>query len=135
VQGHFGDNAPPRLILAETVRRWNETWHSPRLRLSTNTDFFTDAESRLGDAIPAFEGDWGDWWVEGVGSGARPQAMVRRAQSTVTDAATLYGIAALTSPAGPTTRPPRPATAPTRCTLGVPVQRAHLGRRRPVDPR
>ncbi|WP_327394117.1 glycoside hydrolase family 38 N-terminal domain-containing protein [Streptomyces phaeochromogenes] len=103
VQGHFGDNAPPRLILAETVRRWNETWHSPRLRLSTNTDFFTDAESRLGDAIPAFEGDWGDWWVEGVGSGARPQAMVRRAQSTVTDAATLYGIAALTSPAGPTT--------------------------------
>ncbi|NEW74580.1 glycoside hydrolase family 38 N-terminal domain-containing protein [Streptomyces rhizosphaericus] len=102
VQGHFGDNAPPRLILAETVRRWNETWDSPRLRLSTNTDFFTDAEARLGDAIPAFEGDWGDWWVEGVGSGARPQAMVRRAQSTVTDAATLYGIAALASPAGPT---------------------------------
>ncbi|NIY67577.1 glycoside hydrolase family 38 N-terminal domain-containing protein [Streptomyces malaysiensis] len=103
VQGHFGDNAPPRLILAETVRRWNETWDSPRLRLSTNTDFFTDAEARLGDAIPAFEGDWGDWWVEGVGSGARPQAMVRRAQSTVTDATTLYGIAALASPAGPTT--------------------------------
>ncbi|OPF75602.1 alpha-mannosidase [Streptomyces antioxidans] len=108
VQGHFGDNAPPRLILAETVRRWNETWDSPRLRLSTNTDFFTDAEARLGDAIPAFEGDWGDWWVEGVGSGARPQAMVRRAQSTVTDAATLYGIAALASPAGPT---PELATA------------------------
>ncbi|MYU13670.1 alpha-mannosidase [Streptomyces sp. SID8361] len=103
VQGHFGDNAPPRLILAETVRRWNETWDSPRLRLSTNTDFFTDAEARLGDAIPAFEGDWGDWWVEGVGSGARPQAMVRRAQSTVTDATTLYGIAALASPAGPAT--------------------------------
>ncbi|WP_069864946.1 glycoside hydrolase family 38 N-terminal domain-containing protein [Streptomyces malaysiensis] len=103
VQGHFGDNAPPRLILAETVRRWNETWDSPRLRLSTNTDFFTDAEARLGDAIPAFEGDWGDWWVEGVGSGARPQAMVRRAQSTVTDAATLYGMAALASPAGPAT--------------------------------
>ncbi|MFD8339479.1 alpha-mannosidase [Streptomyces solisilvae] len=102
VQGHFGDNAPPRLILAETVRRWNETWDSPRLRLSTNTDFFTDAEARLGDAIPAFEGDWGDWWVEGVGSGARPQAMVRRAQSTVTDATTLYGMAALASPAGPT---------------------------------
>ncbi|MEU9971124.1 glycoside hydrolase family 38 N-terminal domain-containing protein [Streptomyces malaysiensis] len=103
VQGHFGDNAPPRLILAETVRRWNETWDSPRLRLSTNTDFFTDAEARLGDAIPAFEGDWGDWWVEGVGSGARPQAMVRRAQSTVTDATTLYGIAALASPAGAAT--------------------------------
>ncbi|GAA5014228.1 glycoside hydrolase family 38 C-terminal domain-containing protein [Actinopolymorpha pittospori] len=93
VQGHFGDNAPPRLILAENVRRWNETWASPRLRLSTNTDFFRDAEARLGDRIPAFEGDWGDWWVEGVGSGARPQAMVRRAQATVTDAESLYGLA------------------------------------------
>ncbi|MEV0838600.1 hypothetical protein AB0I55_03475 [Actinocatenispora sera] len=99
VQGHFGDNAPPRLILAETVKRWNETWDSPRLRLSTNTDFFTDAEQRLGDAIPVFEGDWGDWWVEGVGSGARPQAMVRRAQATVTSAQSLYGLAALLDPA------------------------------------
>jgi glycosyl hydrolase family 38 len=95
VQGHFGDNAPPRLILAETVRRWNETWDSPRLRLSTNTDFFTDAENRLGDRIPAYEGDWGDWWVEGVGSGARPQAMVRHAQAALTDAHTLYGMAGL----------------------------------------
>ncbi|MFI6344203.1 alpha-mannosidase [Streptomyces sp. NPDC050560] len=99
VQGHFGDNAPPRLIMAETVRRWNETWESPRLRLSTNTDFFDDAESRLGPSIPTFEGDWGDWWVEGVGSGARPQAMVRHAQATVTHAGTLYGMAALRGPA------------------------------------
>ncbi|MEV0808987.1 hypothetical protein [Micromonospora sp. NPDC050200] len=95
VQGHFGDNAPPRLILAETVRRWNETWDSPKLRLSTNTDFFADAEARLGDRIPSFEGDWGDWWVDGIGSGARPQAMVRRAQAAVTDAQSLYGMAAL----------------------------------------
>ncbi|WP_328473403.1 alpha-mannosidase [Streptomyces sp. NBC_00448] len=106
VQGHFGDNAPPRLILAETVRRWNETWAAPTLRLSTNTDFFTDAEQRLGDAVPVFEGDWGDWWVEGVGSGARPQAMVRRAQAKVADATTLYGMAALTDLAG------RAGTAP-----------------------
>ncbi|MEU8870126.1 hypothetical protein AB0D24_02990 [Streptomyces javensis] len=128
VQGHFGDNAPPRLILAETVRRWNETRDSPRLRLSTNTDFFADAEVRLGDAIPAFEGDWGDWWVEGVGSGARPRAMVRRAQSTVTDAATLYGIAALASPAGPPpTWPPPPAAAPTRCTGRCPCSTSTPG--------
>jgi hypothetical protein len=92
VQGHFGDNAPPRLILAETVKRWNETWDSPRLRLSTNTDFFDDARARLGDRIPVFEGDWGDWWVEGVGSGARPQAMVRRAQAKATDAHSLYSL-------------------------------------------
>ncbi|HEY9290494.1 MAG TPA: alpha-mannosidase [Microlunatus sp.] len=95
VQGHFGDNAPPRLILAETVRQWNETWEFPHLRLSTNTDFFTDAEQRLGDEIQTFEGDWGDWWVEGVGSGARPQAMVRQAQSSVNSSQSLYGMTSL----------------------------------------
>ena len=95
VQGHFGDNAPPRLILAETVRQWNQTWESPRLRLSTNRDFFTDAEARLGDQLQTFEGDWGDWWVEGVGSGARQQAMVRQAQASLNSSQSLYGMAGL----------------------------------------
>ncbi|NEE04206.1 glycoside hydrolase family 38 N-terminal domain-containing protein [Phytoactinopolyspora halotolerans] len=89
VQGHFSDNAPPRLIHSDIVRRWNETWAFPQLRLSTNADFFRQAEQRVGSRIPTFTGDWGDWWVEGVGSGARPQAMTRRAQALVTDAQTV----------------------------------------------
>ncbi|SDS63672.1 glycoside hydrolase family 38 N-terminal domain-containing protein [Microlunatus soli] len=101
VQGHFGDNAPPRLILAETVKQWNETWESPRIRLSTNADFFEDAEARLGDQIQTFEGDWGDWWVEGVGSGARQQAMVRQAQASVNSSQSAYGLAAAGRPAEP----------------------------------
>ncbi|QGN33199.1 alpha-mannosidase [Microlunatus sp. Gsoil 973] len=103
VQGHFGDNAPPRLILAETVRQWNQTWEYPRLRLSTNTDFFTDAEQRLGDRLQTFEGDWGDWWVEGVGSGARPQAMIRQAQASVTSSQSVYGIASALCASGSAT--------------------------------
>ncbi len=95
VQGHFGDNAPPRLIMADTVARWNETWLYPRLRLSRNEDFFRDAEERLAGQIQEFEGDWGDWWVEGVGSGARPLAMTRKAQAAVTGAQTMSGMAAL----------------------------------------
>ncbi|OEU91825.1 alpha-mannosidase [Streptomyces abyssalis] len=89
VQGKFGDNAPPRRIIADTVRRWNETWAYPQLRLSRNEDFFTDAEARLGDKIRTFEGDWTDWWVDGVGSGAHPLSMARTAQSAVADAQTL----------------------------------------------
>ncbi|RCK70225.1 alpha-mannosidase [Desertihabitans brevis] len=85
-QGWIGDNAPARLTAASIVRRWNETWEWPKLRMSTNTDFFTDAEQRLGDQLETFEGDWGDWWVEGVGSAALPQALVRGAQARVTDA-------------------------------------------------
>ncbi|MFE6553159.1 alpha-mannosidase [Streptomyces sp. NPDC057746] len=100
VQGKFGDNAPPRRIIADTVRRWNETWAYPQLRLSRNEDFFTDAESRLGDEIRTFEGDWTDWWVDGVGSGAHPLSLARTAQSVVADAQTLGTFAGVLGAAG-----------------------------------
>ncbi|MEU5683827.1 alpha-mannosidase [Streptomyces venezuelae] len=100
VQGKFGDNAPPRRVIADTVRRWNDTWAYPRLRLSRNEDFFTDAEARLGGEIRTFEGDWTDWWVDGVGSGARPLSLARTAQSTVADAQTIGTFAALLGATG-----------------------------------
>ncbi|MEV0318286.1 alpha-mannosidase [Streptomyces sp. NPDC050658] len=100
VQGKFGDNAPPRRIIADTVRRWNETWAHPRLRLSRNEDFFADAEARLGDAIQTFEGDWTDWWVDGVGSGARPLSLARTAQSVVADAQTIGTFAGILGATG-----------------------------------
>lgn len=93
IQGQFADNAPPRYIMAETVKRWNESWAYPKLRLSTNKDFFEEAESRLGDQIQTIEGDWTDWWVEGVGSGARPNSMVRNAQISAADAQTVGAVA------------------------------------------
>ena len=95
IQGQFADNAPPRYIMAETVKRWNETWEYPKLRLSTNQDFFEEAEAKLGAEIQTLEGDWTDWWVEGVGSGARPNAMVRDAQVNVADAQTVGAMASL----------------------------------------
>jgi hypothetical protein len=79
--------------MAETVKRWNESWAYPKLRLSTNKDFFEDAEQRLGSQIQTIEGDWTDWWVEGVGSGARPNAMVRNAQINAADAQTVGALA------------------------------------------
>ncbi|MFE6404943.1 glycoside hydrolase family 38 N-terminal domain-containing protein [Streptomyces alboflavus] len=100
VQGKFGDNAPPRRVIADTVRRWNETWAYPRLRLSRNEDFFLDAEARLGDEIATFEGDWTDWWVDGVGAGAQPLSLARTAQSVVADAQTVGAFASLLDATG-----------------------------------
>lgn len=95
IQGQFADNAPPRFHMASFVKQWNETWAYPKLRLSTNTDFFEDAEKRYGDQIKTYQGDWTDWWVEGVGSGARPLAMVRSAQSKVADAQSIAAVAGI----------------------------------------
>lgn len=93
VLGKFADNGPPRRIIADTVRRWNEEWAFPVLRTSRNEDFFTDAEERLGDRIETFEGDWTDWWVDGVGAGAVPLAATRDGQAALADAQTLAGYA------------------------------------------
>ncbi|MET9768089.1 glycoside hydrolase family 38 C-terminal domain-containing protein [Streptomyces sp. NPDC006415] len=91
VLGKFADNGPPRRVIADTVRRWNEEWAFPVLRTSRNEDFFTDAEERLGERLETFEGDWTDWWVDGVGAGAVPLAATRDGQAALADAQTLAG--------------------------------------------
>ncbi|WP_329454789.1 alpha-mannosidase [Streptomyces sp. NBC_01497] len=111
VLGTFADNGPPRLVAAATVRDWNETWAYPRLRLSRHEDFFADAEQRLGDGLETHEGDWNDWWADGVGAGAAPMAMNRAAQAAITDAQTLDTLATTAAaPAVPATRATEPAT-------------------------
>lgn len=95
VQGQFGDNASPNLAVSQIAREWNETFAYPRLRVSTNTEFFTEAEHRYGDELETFSGDWTDWWADGIGSAARPLGYARRAQASLPVAATLHVIADL----------------------------------------
>jgi hypothetical protein len=93
VQSVIADNAAPSPVPAEVVREWNADWAYPRLRMATNRDFFEAAEARLGDAIPTYEGDWADWWADGIGSAAREVGRARRAQSGIRTAQTLHAMA------------------------------------------
>jgi len=89
VQSAFADNAAPSAVPADIVREWNANWDFPRLRMATNRDFFEAAEARL-EEIPAYEGDWTDWWADGIGSAAREVAVARRAQRGIRTAQTLH---------------------------------------------
>jgi hypothetical protein len=80
VNGEIADNAPPSQVLSGIVQRWNQEWAYPRLRLATNREFFEAAEQELGDHLDTFEGDWTDWWADGVGSAARELGFGRSAQ-------------------------------------------------------
>ncbi|MBA3491205.1 MAG: hypothetical protein H0T55_03890, partial [Rubrobacteraceae bacterium] len=93
VQGVFSDNASPNIIPAGIVREWNEKWAYPQLRLATNSEFFTAAEEKLAEDIETYTGDWTDWWVDGIGSGARHLGFNRHAQADVRTAQTLHTIA------------------------------------------
>jgi Glycosyl hydrolases family 38 N-terminal domain/Glycosyl hydrolases family 38 C-terminal domain len=93
VQSVIADNAPPGLGPAEVVREWNARFAYPRLRLATNREFFERAEEHLGSRLQAHEGDWTDWWADGIGSGARALGFNRVAQAAVRSAQTLHALA------------------------------------------
>ncbi|GAB2962777.1 glycoside hydrolase family 38 C-terminal domain-containing protein [Nonomuraea fastidiosa] len=93
VQGAHADNAGPSIVPATIARRWNEQWAYPRLRSAVNSDFFEFVEERYHDRLAVHEGDWTDWWADGLGSGARPLGYVRRAQSALRVAETLHTLA------------------------------------------
>ena len=93
VQGEHADNAPPSLIPAEIARRWNEEWAYPQLRMATNREFFDALREEAGDRVPVFEGDWTDWWADGIGSAAREVAMGREGQRSVAVGQTLHSLA------------------------------------------
>ncbi|HEV7708229.1 MAG TPA: hypothetical protein VGP16_08545, partial [Asanoa sp.] len=101
VQGGNADNAGPSILPPSIVRAWNEAYAYPKLRMATNTEFFEEAQQRFGDKIEEHEGDWTDWWADGLGSGARPLGYARRAQHAVRHAETLHQLAGAAGEAAP----------------------------------
>ncbi|WP_329519731.1 glycoside hydrolase family 38 C-terminal domain-containing protein [Spirillospora sp. NBC_01491] len=93
VQGAHADNAGPSIVPADIALRWNRTWAYPRLRTATNAEFFEHVEEHHADRLQTHEGDWTDWWADGLGSGARPLGHVRRAQNILRSAETLHALA------------------------------------------
>ncbi|HZC26567.1 MAG TPA: hypothetical protein VE287_06055, partial [Actinopolymorphaceae bacterium] len=97
VQGHHSDNAGPSATPAAIARRWNSEWTYPHLVSATNGAFLAAAEEALGGQLAEHTGDWGDWWADGVGSGARPLGYNRRAQGILRTAETIHALADLKS--------------------------------------
>ncbi|MEQ7010458.1 hypothetical protein ABN028_30200 [Actinopolymorpha sp. B17G11] len=95
VQGRPCDNAGPSRTPAEIARRWNSEWTYPRLVCATNGSFLAAAEAEIGDQVAEHCGDWGDWWADGVGAGARPLGYNRRTQGIVRAAETVHLLADL----------------------------------------
>lgn len=66
--GEKMDNAPPSPIAVEWINKWNTENNNPRLVLAKNTEFFNELERQYGRRLPAFSGDWPDWWADGIES-------------------------------------------------------------------
>lgn len=70
VSGYFTDNACPSPLTIEFVKEYNER-HSDEIRLQMVTldEFFERLRAEEEKCpFPVYQGDWTDWWADGVGS-------------------------------------------------------------------
>ncbi|HPI72247.1 MAG TPA: glycoside hydrolase family 38 C-terminal domain-containing protein [bacterium] len=92
--GYHTDNAPPAVITSRLIRRWNELYASPKLRLATAHEFFQWIEQEKGAELPVFRVAWPDWWTDGFGSAARETAAARTTHVSLQTSETTLALAA-----------------------------------------
>jgi Glycosyl hydrolases family 38 N-terminal domain. len=80
VSGCITDNAPPNGHIAQRVAMINEK-HAGQLQIKMTTlnGFFEHVRENCAE-IPAYSGDWTDWWADGVGSTPMAVKTFREAQ-------------------------------------------------------
>ncbi|MDO5435473.1 MAG: hypothetical protein Q4G19_03795 [Clostridia bacterium] len=80
VSGIMSDNSPPNGRVAERIAKLNERFGGRViLEMTTLDPFFAKLEA-AGVTIPEYEGDFTDWWADGVGSTPAAVKMYREAQ-------------------------------------------------------
>lgn len=86
------DNGPPDDELCKKVMRWNETYESPKLIISTTSEAFSTFEAKYGGEIPVVGGDMTGYWEDGAASSASETALNRHNASALSNAATLFAM-------------------------------------------
>ncbi len=86
------DNAPLDLDLPDAVRMWNEQFASPKLTIASTREAMEGFESEYGDQLPVMQGDYTEYWTDGVGSAARETAMTRIASERMVQAEALWAM-------------------------------------------
>jgi hypothetical protein len=86
VSGTYSDNAPPNRSLSDFVRSWNRRWHSPRIRLTTTTEWFKRLRKEIGKELPVYRQAWPDYWADGLASAPYETGLARRARHTIAGA-------------------------------------------------
>ncbi len=80
VSGLITDNSPPNGAIVDYIREWNEKYGDEiELEMTTLSPFFERVKQE-GDSIPEYEGDWPDWWSDGIASTPLYTQLFREAQ-------------------------------------------------------
>ncbi|HET9276872.1 MAG TPA: hypothetical protein VFN95_01760, partial [Flavitalea sp.] len=79
--GYFTDNSPPSTISSELIKKWNEKYEYPKLKLSVVSEFLEYVEKNHGTQLPVYRSAWLDWWTDGFASVSRETSEIRKVQN------------------------------------------------------
>ncbi len=88
----MADNTPIDADLPEAVKSWNEEYAYPRLVIASSTDIMSAFEKRYGDIIPSFQGDFTEYWIDGLGSAAKETSMNRHSKERLIQSDILWSM-------------------------------------------
>jgi alpha-mannosidase len=83
------DNGPTDPTLSQAVKEWNEKYVTPKVKIMTVSESFSEFEKRYGDQIPSVSGAFTGYWEDGAASSALETSMNRKAALNLTSAATI----------------------------------------------
>ena len=86
------DNGPPHADLPDIIKRWNETYSTPKMYIATTSEAFAAFENKYGKELPSYKGDLTPYWEDGAASSAYESAITRQAAERLTQAQTLWVI-------------------------------------------
>ncbi len=79
VSGLNTDNAPPSAAVADRIARWNLA-HGDSVRLEmVSPEELAEIVDKI-EEMPVYQGDWPDWWADGVAGDPEAVALFRYAQ-------------------------------------------------------
>jgi hypothetical protein len=80
LHGAYWDNALLDERLPKVVQQWNDKYEWPKVRLTTNADFFKRVRQEGRREFQVLRGDGGAYWEDGAASSAQQTAINRRNQ-------------------------------------------------------
>jgi alpha-mannosidase len=83
------DNGPTDPLLSRAVKEWNEKYVTPKIKIMTVSESFSEFEKRYGDQIPSFSGAYTGYWEDGAASSAYETSINRKAAANINTAGAL----------------------------------------------
>jgi alpha-mannosidase len=86
------DNGPTDPTLSQAVKDWNEKYVTPKVKIMTVSESFSEFENRYGNQIPSVSGAFTGYWEDGAASSAYETSITRIAAARINTSGALMVI-------------------------------------------